>query len=137
MFTLIRFSKVSYCFYCYFEQVSAGWEAKGEIDYRFHLNEFSASKSLYWKQANEINKILFWYFHWNYVCSLTVFAYWKFYTRKQTLTKETIGFALRLATISYKKPRSTARISITSYSVPQHLSWFTNDSLRLKLLLLH
>ena len=34
-----------------FEQVSFGWEAKGEIDYRIHLNEFSVSKSLYWKQS--------------------------------------------------------------------------------------
>ena len=30
------------------EQVSAGWEAKGEINYRIHLN---ASKSLYWKHS--------------------------------------------------------------------------------------
>ena len=34
-----------------FEQVSFDWEAKGEIDYRIHLNEFSVSKSLYWKQS--------------------------------------------------------------------------------------
>ena len=34
-----------------FEQVSAGWEVKGEIDYRIHLKEFSASKSHYWKQS--------------------------------------------------------------------------------------
>ena len=30
------------------EQVSTGWEAKGEINYRINLN---ASKSLYWKQS--------------------------------------------------------------------------------------
>ena len=30
------------------EQVSAGWEAKGEINYRIHLN---ALKSLYWKHS--------------------------------------------------------------------------------------
>ena len=38
-------------FIVYFKQVSAGWETKWEIDYRIHLNEFSASKSFYWKQG--------------------------------------------------------------------------------------
>ena len=42
-----------------FEEVSVGWVAKGGIDYRIHLNEFSVSKSLSGKKASEINKNLF------------------------------------------------------------------------------
>ena len=64
-----------------------------EIDYRIHLNEFSASKSLYWKQSKK---------------------------QKLTVSKETIGFVVRMATISsYIKPRSTARFTIIGYSIPQ------------------
>ena len=43
------FTTCSSVFIIDFEQVRAGQETKEEIDYRVHLNEFSASKSLYWK----------------------------------------------------------------------------------------
>ena len=58
-----------------FEQVSAGWEAKGGINYRILLN---VSKLLYWNEASEINKNSCLYFYWNYVCFFVSFAYWKF-----------------------------------------------------------
>ena len=106
MFTLNRF--YNYCFYCYFEQVSTGWEDKDEIDYRIQLNECSCSKSLCWKQSKwDQQKFLF-----IFLLKLCLFFYF-ICLMKILNQKATIGFVFGLATIlCYIKPRSTTRITI-------------------------
>ena len=90
-----------------FEQVSAGCEAKGETDYRIHLNEFRASKSLYWKESkwDQRNFLLIFLLK---LCSFFCFTFLlKILNQKATVSKETIGFIVRMATIlSYIKKRS-------------------------------
>ena len=53
----------------------------------------------------------------------------KILNQKATVSKETKGFDVCMATIlSYIKPRSTAKIFIIGYSIPRHFLWFTNDT---------
>ena len=54
-----------------FEQVSAGWEAKGGGE-----------------KASEINKNFFSYFYWSYVCFFASFACWRFQTGKILFRKK-------------------------------------------------
>ena len=118
-----------------FEQVSPSWEAKRGINYRICLN---ASKSLYWKQSkwDQQNFLL--------IFSLKLYLLFCFIflliilNQKSTVSKETIGFDVWMATIlSHIKPRSTTAITKICYSIPRHFSWFTNDPEELKLLLLN
>ena len=98
-----------------FEQVSTGWEVKGGTDYRIHFSEFSVEALLETKQVSP-TKI-----------SFDILL--KILNQKATVSKETIGFDVCMATIlSYIKPRSTTRIFIIGYSIPRHFLWFTNDT---------
>ena len=116
-----------------FEQVRAGWEAKGGIDYRIHLNEFSASKWLYWKQSKWYQQKFLLIFLLK-LCLLFCFTcLLRKLNQKATVSKETIGFDVWClifdATIlSFIKSRSTTRRTIIGYSIPRHCSWCTNDS---------
>ena len=44
-----------------FEQVSAGWEAKGGTDYRIHFSEFSFEALLETKQVSPTKFLLIFY----------------------------------------------------------------------------
>ena len=78
-------------------------------------------------KASEINKNFF-IFLWK-LCLLFCFIFLlKILNQKATVSKETIGFIIRMATIlGYIKQGSTTGITIIGYSIPRHFSWFTND----------
>ena len=92
------------------------------IDYRIHLNEFSVSKSFYWKQCKWDQQKFILIFLLKLCLLFCLICFLKILNRKATVSKETMRFDVWMATIlSYMKPRFTKRITITGYSIPEVL----------------
>ena len=96
---------------------------------RFEFTEMNSvlQNHLIGNKASAINKNFFLVFLLKSRLLFSITCLLKVLKRKATVSEETIGFDVWMATIlSYIKPCFTTRITIISYSIPQHFSWFTN-----------
>ena len=85
-----------------------------------HLNEFSASKSLYWKQSKRDQQKFILIFLLKLRLLFCFICVLKILNQEATISKETIGLDFWMTMIlSYIKPRS--RITIVSYHAQQEL----------------